>query len=170
MTLAGSSGRQWDLQQCYWESSDRDFMSSNSGGIRSVSVLLDRLVIGYKVIHDPLLPPSHVTGAPRKTQHSSETSNDTWGRDFTASLITRLGAGVHGFCSWQGQNLYLLHSVQTDSGAHAASYPVGTGVRIKWSERETDHSPLFSSEVSNTWSYTTIPHTSLWRETLSLPY
>jgi hypothetical protein len=31
-----------------------------------------------------------------------------------------------GFDSWQWQDISLLHSVQTGSGAHAACYPVGT--------------------------------------------
>jgi hypothetical protein len=30
--------------------------------------------------------------------------------------------------SWQGQDFSLLQSVQTDSGAHAASYSMGMGV------------------------------------------
>jgi hypothetical protein len=105
-----------------------------------------------------------------KTQPSSENSNYTWARDFTDSIFTRLGAAEPGFCSWQAQNLCLLHSVQTDSRAHAASYPMSTGNWIKRSERETDQSLLLSVEVSNAWSYTSIPHTSLWREVLSLPH
>jgi hypothetical protein len=34
---------------------------------------------------------------------------------------------------------------------------MGTGGGIKWSEREADQSPVFSAEVSNVWSYTSIP-------------
>jgi hypothetical protein len=39
----------------------------------------------------------------------------------------------------------LIHSVQTGSGTHSASYPVGTGWlfprEVKWPGREADHSP-----------------------------
>jgi hypothetical protein len=38
-----------------------------------------------------------------------------------------LQAGGPGFDSQQGQNCSLLHSVQTDSGAHPASYTIGIG-------------------------------------------
>jgi hypothetical protein len=31
-----------------------------------------------------------------------------------------------GFDSWQKQDFSLLHGVETDSGAHSASYPMGT--------------------------------------------
>jgi hypothetical protein len=44
----------------------------------------------------------------------------------------RIPAGTKGFC--------LLHRVQTDSEAHQASYPMGSGV--KWPGREAD---LFTS-------------------------
>jgi hypothetical protein len=49
-------------------------------------------------------------------------------RDSSESIATRLWAGRPGFDSWQGQQIFLFipHSVQTDSGAHPASYPMGT--------------------------------------------
>jgi hypothetical protein len=43
------------------------------------------------------------------------------------------------------------------SGAHPASYPMGTRVSIpggKPAGREDDHSPPSSTEVKNAWSYT----------------
>jgi hypothetical protein len=43
--------------------------------------------------------------------------------------------------------LSLLHRVQTDSGAHPASYPVGTG--IKWLWVEPDNSPPSLDKVKN---------------------
>jgi hypothetical protein len=46
-------------------------------------------------------------------------------------------------------NFSLHHCIQTSFGAHPASYP-----RVKRSGREADHSPPFSSEVKNEWSYT----------------
>jgi hypothetical protein len=46
----------------------------------------------------------------------------------------------------------LRHNVQTDSGAHPASYPRATGVLssgVKRPGREADHSPPSSAEVKN---------------------
>jgi hypothetical protein len=43
----------------------------------------------------------------------------------------------------------LLHVVQTDSGAHAPSYPIGTGAlsqEIKRQEHEAEHSPSAIAE------------------------
>jgi hypothetical protein len=54
-------------------------------------------------------------------------------------------------------NFSLNHHVQNGSGAHSASYPVGTGalsLRVKRPGREADHSPPSSAEVKNAWSYT----------------
>jgi hypothetical protein len=54
----------------------------------------------------------------------------------------------------------LLHVVQTGSGAHPASYPMGTGGDFpwgKWPGREADHSPPTSIEVKNAWIYTSTP-------------
>jgi hypothetical protein len=50
----------------------------------------------------------------------------------------------------------LLHSVQTDSKTHPASYPAGTGGSfpgVKEPGRETDYSPPSIAEVKNTWIY-----------------
>jgi hypothetical protein len=60
----------------------------------------------------------------------------------------------------------LLHSVQTGSGAHPYSYPIGTAGSfggIKRPGREADHSPPFSVEVKNGGAIPQLPHTSLWR-------
>jgi hypothetical protein len=46
------------------------------------------------------------------------------------------------FVTRWGQEFSLPHAVQTDSGAHSAFYPMGTGTlspRVKWPEREADH-------------------------------
>jgi hypothetical protein len=57
------------------------------------------------------------------------------------------------------QDLSLLHSVQTATGAHPASYPVGTeGVKLP--EREADHSPPSSAQVKNGGTIPPLPHTS----------
>jgi hypothetical protein len=46
-------------------------------------------------------------------------------------LLSRYDNGLRaarpGFDSRQGQDFSLLHNVQTGSGAHPASYPMGTG-------------------------------------------
>jgi hypothetical protein len=47
------------------------------------------------------------------------------------------------FDSRQGKSSSLLHSVHTSSGAHSASYPMGTGALspgVKRPGREADHS------------------------------
>jgi hypothetical protein len=59
------------------------------------------------------------------------------------------------------------HSVQTGSGAHPTSYPMGTGaisLGIKRPGREADHSPPSSAEVKE-WVdlYLHSPNTSSWR-------
>jgi hypothetical protein len=46
------------------------------------------------------------------------------------------------------------------SGAHPASYPMGTGVSfpgVKRPEHEANHSPTAGVEVKNAWSYTSTP-------------
>jgi hypothetical protein len=54
-----------------------------------------------------------------------------------------------GFESRQGPGIFFLHyRVQTRSGAHAASYPMGTRGsfhEVKRSEREADHSIPYSA-------------------------
>jgi hypothetical protein len=48
-------------------------------------------------------------------------------------------------------------TVQTGSGAHPASYSVGTDALspcVKWPGREVDHIPTSSTDLKNEWSYT----------------
>jgi hypothetical protein len=58
-------------------------------------------------------------------------------------------------------NFSLHHRVQNGSGAHSASYPIGSGRLIprgvKRPCREADHLPPSSAEVKNAWSYTSTP-------------
>jgi hypothetical protein len=57
-------------------------------------------------------------------------------------------------------NFSLHHRVQTGSGAHPPSYPMGTMGSfpgIKRQGRVADHSPPSSAEVKNAWSYTFTP-------------
>jgi hypothetical protein len=51
----------------------------------------------------------------------------------------------------------LLHSVQTGSGAHPASYPIGKGAlspEVNRQGREADRSPPTSADFKKTWVYT----------------
>jgi hypothetical protein len=64
-------------------------------------------------------------------------------------------------------NFSLHHRVQNGSGAHPASYPMGTGalsLGIKRQGREADHSPPSSAEVEG-WVklYLHSPNTPSWR-------
>jgi len=54
----------------------------------------------------------------------------------------------------------LRHRVQTGSGAHPTSCPVGTWSSfpgVKQPEREADHPPSSIAEVKNSWNYISIP-------------
>jgi hypothetical protein len=54
----------------------------------------------------------------------------------------------------------LLHTVQTGSGVHLASYAVGTGAlsaRVNRAGCETDRSPPTSDEVKKMWIYVSTP-------------
>jgi hypothetical protein len=84
-----------------------------------------------------------------------------------------LGAGIAQWYSaglragWSGVrfpggagNFSPHHCVQTGSGAHPASYPMGTRDSfpgVKRPEREADQSLPSSAEVKNAWSYTSTP-------------
>ena len=59
---------------------------------------------------------------------------------------------MHRSNSGRDKSCYLLHTVQTGSGAHPKSYSVGSGV--KWPGREPDHSFASSAEAENEWSRT----------------
>jgi hypothetical protein len=68
-----------------------------------------------------------------------------------------------------GGDFSLHHRVQNGSGAHPASYPMGTRGSfpgVKRPGREADHSPP-SAEVKNAWSYTATPPVGLHGVVLS---
>jgi hypothetical protein len=78
-------------------------------------------------------------------------------RDSSVGIVmagVRFPAGTRDFS--------LLHSVQTGSGAHPASYIMGTGgyfpVKLPW--READHSPRSNAEVNNGGAIPPLPHIS----------
>jgi hypothetical protein len=86
-----------------------------------------------------------------------------------AQLVQRLATGwMAGVWFLAGErDVSLLHSIQTGSGFHPASYPVGTGGSfpgVKRPRLEADHSSSFSAEVNNGGAMTSLPHTSLWRD------
>jgi hypothetical protein len=58
-----------------------------------------------------------------------------------------------------GQEFSFLHVVQTGSGIHPTSYPMGTGGSfpgVKRPGREADHSPT-NAQVKKMWIYTSTP-------------
>jgi hypothetical protein len=87
-----------------------------------------------------------------------------------------LRAGLPEFRDQAGAgNFPLCHRVQTGSGAHPASYPVGTRGSFpsgKWPGCEADHSPPSSAEVNNAWSYTSTPQYAFmaWCYVMYIPY
>jgi hypothetical protein len=67
-------------------------------------------------------------------------------------------------------NLSLHHRAQMSSGAHPASYPLGTralSLGVKWPRREADHSPPSSAVVKNALSSTYTPPVRLYGVVLS---
>jgi hypothetical protein len=93
--------------------------------------------------------------------------------DSSVGKVTKLLAGKRRICGpipGIGKTS-VVQNMQTGSGAHPTTYPVGTGkgdgaltLWVKWPEHETDHSPSSSAEAKNEWSYTSIRHTPSWRE------
>jgi hypothetical protein len=61
----------------------------------------------------------------------------------------------------EGAGIFALHHcIQTSSGTHPTSCPVGNGVSflgIKQLWHETDHSPPSRAQVKNAWSYIFTP-------------
>jgi hypothetical protein len=74
-----------------------------------------------------------------------------------ASIVTRLWAGQN---PAGARNFCLLQNFHTGSGAHPASYIIGTGGSlpvVKWPWCEADHSSQSSAEVKNECSCTSTP-------------
>jgi hypothetical protein len=84
-------------------------------------------------------------------------------QDSSVGIVTRPWAGRsrnRGSIPGKDKRFSLLYIVHTNSGAHLASYTVGTGCCFPGSKAarcEADHVPSSSAEVKNTWSYTSIP-------------
>ena len=67
----------------------------------------------------------------------------------------------YGFDS-QHRHLLFIHSVQTDCGAHPATYATdtcGTYTGTKRPLHESEHSPQTSAKANNAWNYTPVPNT-----------
>jgi hypothetical protein len=62
----------------------------------------------------------------------------------------------------EARDFSLLYNVQTNSGAHPASYPMGIGGSLKRPGREADYSPPSSAEAKNGGAIQPLPHTSSW--------
>jgi hypothetical protein len=73
--------------------------------------------------------------------------------DSSVSVVIELRAGRPGFDYREGRDYFLHHRVETDTGAHPASYLLGTEryftLGMKLPGREADRSPQFSSEIKN---------------------
>jgi hypothetical protein len=96
--------------------------------------------------------------------------------DIIFTIIGSVGIALgYGLDDWgsrvrfpvEAGNFYLHHRVENGSGAHPASYPMGTGGSfpgVKRPGREADHSPPFSAEVEE-WVelYLHSPNTPSWR-------
>jgi hypothetical protein len=81
-----------------------------------------------------------------------------------AQSVQKLGYGMdnRGSVPARGNDgsFSLQHCVQTGSGAHPSSYPMGTGSSfpgIRRPGRKADHSPPSSAKIKNAWCCTTFP-------------
>jgi hypothetical protein len=83
----------------------------------------------------------------------------------TARIVQRYSAELR--TEWPGVRVLVRagnfsphHLIQTGSGAHPASYPMGTrssSLGVKRPGHWGDHSPPSSAEVKNAWRYTSTP-------------
>jgi hypothetical protein len=107
--------------------------------------------------------PHYIYGKYHETIHKSELQPIIKSRDSSVGIA--LGYGLDDRVSRVrfpagAENFSLHQRVQNGSGAHPASYPMGTRGSfpgVKWPEREADHSPPSTAEVKNAWSYTSTP-------------
>jgi hypothetical protein len=119
---------------------------SNGGSVCfviTVSVLLAFSVYEEKI--NFLIPFSNTV---RRTQIFG--SNIDCSRGSSGSIVSDYGLDDRAIevRSPTGADFSSSLCVQTDSGAHPASYPMGTGGNA-WLGRDADHSPPSSAEVKN---------------------
>jgi hypothetical protein len=101
----------------------------------------------------------------------SERQTLRWDDNIRMDLSRNKSVGVASGCwlvgpfSIPGSGKYfffLLHSVQTCSGAYPDTSPVGTGgcfTGLEWPVREADLSPPSSTEIKNGGAIPPLPHT-----------
>jgi hypothetical protein len=66
--------------------------------------------------------------------------------------------GDRGLITSKGKFIILLQNVRSGSGAHPASYPMGTGGSIPGPRRESDDSPPSSADVKRGGAIPPLPH------------
>jgi hypothetical protein len=84
-------------------------------------------------------------------------------RDSSVGIATGCGLDVRHSFLGRTRNFSILHSFQTGSGAHPASYPMGTEGSfpgVKRPGREADRSPTSNAEVKNGGAIPALPRTS----------
>jgi hypothetical protein len=77
-----------------------------------------------------------------------------------------LRAGRRGSIPGRVKIFFLLHSLQTGSGAHPVSFQIGTGdlsPMVNRPGREADHSPPSSAETQINGAISPLPRMSSWR-------
>jgi len=86
-------------------------------------------------------------------------------RDSSVNIGTRHRLDDRGSISDRDSDFSLLHHLYTGCGFHPAPYKMVLFPGIKRPGRETRHSPSFSAEIKNAWSFTSTLHTSTssWR-------
>jgi hypothetical protein len=113
--------------------------------------------VGPRAGLDGMLPPGlelRTLGSPSRSQSLSRPSHV----DNTGSRPIVLPVFI--ICVTGNMVFSLLHVVQTGSGVHPTSYPMGTGGSfpgVKRPGRESDHSPPTTAEVKKMWIYTSTP-------------
>jgi hypothetical protein len=128
-------------------------------GSADVSALRFHLPDTPRFLPNPLSPSTHIGCVARRSGGRNTIKTE----DFVRFVpFTRLHAGRPRFDSGQGKGrrcFCLRCHVQSGSGIHPAFHSVGivAYLWVKRPEREDDHSPPSSTEVTNTWSYTYTP-------------
>jgi hypothetical protein len=141
--------------------------SSGGGGTWRVNPLLVAFCMKPKIYQ----PASNVMIHPLQTVIIKAVSLFyflLWVRDVSIFFLKPMSCGsAVGMAAGYGQDdrgvgvrVKVWSGIETGSGAHPDSYPMGTGVPSpgrKRQERETDHSSPTSAEMKKTWTYTSTP-------------
>jgi len=87
-------------------------------------------------------------------------------RENVVDTVTGLRAGQSKVQISAGKSTF-RQNAKSDSGAHPASYSIGTGgsfLGVKRPKREVGYSPIYRVNIQNEWSCTSIPCMPTWRE------